>query len=89
MPENKFYWCPTCKNYPDTIFEIYKNVTEKRTWANDCYELDDVDYGCMSETICAECDTPLEFKGEEDALPLPEMPREIGNDQDLSDIETD
>jgi hypothetical protein len=61
----KTYYCPTCKEFPDKIFEVYTSVTETRKWDGiDTYELVESDFGDVAETLCGICDSALECKEE-------------------------
>ena len=61
----KDLYCPTCKEYPDEIKTVYDWTVEHREWVNDCYELQDVDYGDAHEE-CAKCGTTLEYKPQDE-----------------------
>ena len=60
----KDLWCPKCQTYPDEIKDVYGWAVEHRVWQNDCYELEDVDYGDCTEE-CAKCGSTLEYKLQE------------------------
>lgn len=63
---SKHLYCPTCKEFPDDIIEIYTPYWEKRTWNEemDCYELSENNLGMQEpdEVICTHCETKLEEK---------------------------
>jgi len=59
---NKCFYCPKCKNYPDKICEGYHSIDELREWNGECYELISSSLEDPDETRCAECDTQLEGK---------------------------
>ena len=82
-PEKDLY-CPTCKEYPDRIIGAYDWAIEYKEWINDCYELQDIDYG-DSHAECAKCGAALEYKPQEesDANPLPEVSREVSSEKDI------
>ena len=86
MEDKKDLWCPTCKEYPDDIRDIYDYAIEKRTWIDNCYELQDVDYGNCHEE-CAKCGSTLEHKSQEEdngVNPLPEVSGEVSHKEDIS-----
>ena len=87
----KDLWCSKCGEYPDEIKDVYDWAVERRTWSNDCYELDDVDFGdCHPE--CAKCGSVLEYipqiEEETDATPLPEVLGEVSGEEDIPENKT-
>lgn len=81
----KDLYCPTCKSYPDEIREVYDWAVEKRVWNNDCYELEDIDYG-NSHSECAKCNSLLESRIQEETDEpklLPKVSGEISEDKDI------
>jgi hypothetical protein len=85
----KDLWCEECKCYPDEVNDVYDWAIEKKKWVNDCYELQDVDYG-DSHSECPKCNSVLVYKpqGEQDAKPLPKMSGEVSKGEDIPPSET-
>ena len=89
----KDLWCPTCKEYPDEIKDVYDWTIEKRVWKGDCYELLDVDFG-NSHAECSKCGDILDYRpqdeGEPNANPLPEVQGEVSSEEGIpTDINED
>lgn len=58
--EKKFWYCPTCKEYPDKIKEIYSKVIEEREWNGEEYELTESDFdNAFERAECSKCGTEL------------------------------
>lgn len=65
MQNKKYYWCPTCKDYPDRIIEIFNSLIVERKWNEDCYELEEQIDEELNEVQCSNCRTPCEEKEQE------------------------
>ncbi len=59
--EEKYLYCPKCKEYPDNILEDMPKRSGMRFWDGDCYVQDNEEYytGEESEFYCVKCNSVL------------------------------